>query len=285
MIDFRYHAMSLAAVFVALALGLLLGVTIGDTNLLSNVRGDLEKSLRQDVNNARAEVDATKKRNEQQNQFIEAAYPQMVENRLFAQRIAVVGSAGASRDALRSVSRAVEPAGASVAYAGELLARPRYQELAAAIGVPKLIDSAKPTSKQTDQLGRAVGRRLARGRNRAAMRRFLFSRLSGRISRVRLFAFARHQPQNPQSNDAKLLDAFERGVAAGLSQQAGRVVGVESTDTQPSNIKWYNSLGLSTVDDINQYAGYYALVLVFNGAKGDYGYKKSADAVIPPVAP
>ena len=72
---------------------------------------------------------------------------------------------------------------------------------------------------------------------------------------------------------------------AGLSQQAARVVGVETSATEPSNIKWYNSLGLSTVDDIQNYAGYYALVLILNGAKGDYGYKDTADAVIPPVAP
>lgn len=285
MIDFRYHAMSLVAVLVALALGLLLGVTIGDKNLVSNFQGDLEQSLRSDVNEARDNEEASKKQLEQQNEFIAAAYPQMVANRLFGQTIAFVGTAGVSRENLKGVTNAVEPAGAKIAYAGELLEKPQYQELAAAIGQPDLIDSDKPTSKQTDQLGRAVGRRLARGRNRNAMRRFVFSRLSGRISRVRLFTFAREEPKDPDSNDAKLLDGFERGVAAGLSQQAARVVGVETSATDPSSIKWYNSLGLSTVDDIQSYAGFYALVLVLNGAKGDYGYKDTADAVIPPVAP
>src|SRR3954449_13271363 len=285
MIDFRYHAMSLVAVLVALALGLLLGVTIGDKNLVSNFQGDLESSLRKDVNEARDNEDAANQSLDQQNEFIAAAYPQLVANRLFAQRIAFIGTAGVSRANLKGVTNAVEPAGAKIAYAGELLEKPRYQELAAAIGEPELIDSSKPTSKQTDQLGRAVGRRLARGRNRAAMRRFVFSRLSGNISRIRLFTFAREEPKDPKSNDAKLLDGFERGVAAGLAQQAARVVGVETSATDPSNIKWYNSLGLSSVDDIENYAGYYALVLILNGAKGAYGYKDTADAVIPPVAP
>lgn len=285
MIDFRYHAMSLVAVLVALALGLLLGVTIGDKNLVSNFQGDLEQSLRTDVNEARDNEDAAKKQLEKQNEFIAAAYPQLVANRLFAQRIAFIGTAGVSRANLKGVTDAIEPAGAKIAYAGELLATPQYQELAAAIGQPELIDSDKPTSRQTDQLGRAVGRRLARGRNRGAMRRFVFSRLSGSISRVRLFTFAREQPKLPKSNDAQLLDGFERGVAAGLSQQAARVVGVETSSTDPSSIKWYNSLGLSTVDDIESYAGFYSLVLILNGAKGDYGYKETADAVIPPVAP
>jgi hypothetical protein len=277
--------MSLVAVLVALALGLLLGVTIGDKNLVSNFQGDLEQSLRSDVNEARDNEDAAKKQLEQQNEFIAAAYPQLVANRLFGDRVAFVGTAGVSRANLKGVTNAVEPAGAKIQYAGELLAKPQYQDLANAIGQPDLIDSDKPTSKQTDQLGRAVGRRLARGRDRTAMRRFVFSRLSGSISRVRLFTFAREESEEPKTNDAKLLDGFERGVAAGLSQQAARVVGVETTATEPSSIKWYNSLGLSTVDDIENYSGYYALVLILNGAKGDYGYKDTADAVIPPVAP
>jgi len=277
--------MSLVAVLVALALGLLLGVTIGDKNLVSNFQGNLERGLRHDVNQANSDRDASNKQLEQQNEFISAAYPQMVANRLFAQRIAFIGTAGVSRENLKGVTSAVEPAGAKIAYAGELLAKPQYQALAVAIGHPELIDSSKPTSQQTDQLGRAVGRRLARGRSRDVMRRFVFSRLSGKISRVPLFTFAREEPANPDSNDSKLLDGFERGVAAGISQQAARVVGVETSQTNPSSIKWYNSLGFSTVDDIQSYPGYYALVLVLNGAKGDYGYKDTADAVIPPVAP
>ncbi|MGH2906955.1 MAG: copper transporter [Solirubrobacterales bacterium] len=284
MIDFRYHAMSLVAVLVALALGLLLGVTIGDKNLVSNFQGGLEESLRNDVESASKNEKEAKNALDQQNEFIAAAYPQMVENRLFAQKIAFIGTAGVDRANLKGVTAAVEPAGASVVYAGELLAQPRYQELAAAIGEPQLIDSEKPTSRQTDQLGRAVGRRLARGRSRVAMRRFVFSRLSGRITRVRLFAFARQEPENAKTNDGKLLDGFERGVAAGLSQQAARVAGVETSATDPSNIKWYNSLGLSSVDNIENYAGRYSLVLIFGGAKGAYGFKDTADAVIPPVA-
>jgi hypothetical protein len=36
MFDYRYHALSLAAVLFALALGVLIGVAIGDSNLVSS---------------------------------------------------------------------------------------------------------------------------------------------------------------------------------------------------------------------------------------------------------
>lgn len=284
MIDFRYHAMSLAAVFVALAVGLLLGATVGDTQLLSNVRGNLERSLKTDLNQARQKNKDLEQQRERQDDFVQAAYPQMVKNRLRGTRVALIGSAGATRDVLKPLTGAIEPAGADLSYAAELVRKPRYAALAAALGVAG-IPATDTTTGQTERLGRAVGRRLARGRERLVMRRFVFSKLSGNIRRVRLFAFARSAQTERAGGDALLLDAFQAGIVAGIAQQARRVVGVETLSSDPSNVKWYNGLGLSTVDNIELFPGHYAFVLVLAGAKGDYGYKQTADAVIPPVAP
>lgn len=285
MIDFRYHAMSLAAVFVALALGLLLGVTLGDTNLIADVRGGLEDSLKHDLNDARRQASDRKDQIDRQNEFIAAAYPRIVRGDLAGERVATLGSAAVAQSTLRSVTRAVEPAGADVTYIAQLLAKPQYEKIAAALGVSKLIGDGAPTPAEADQLGRAVGRRISRGKNAAVMRRLVFSRFSGDYGRARLFAYARQAPADEQSASAEVFDGFERGVVAGLSQQAKRVAGVENTTTAPSNIKWYNALGLSTVDDIQDYAGYYALVAIFNGAKGDYGTKDTAGSIVPQVGP
>ena len=57
MFDFRYHALSLVAVFLALVVGLLLGVAIGDQGLVSSAERDIRNSLRADVRDARAEAD------------------------------------------------------------------------------------------------------------------------------------------------------------------------------------------------------------------------------------
>jgi hypothetical protein len=285
MIDFRYHAMSLAAVFVALAVGLLLGVTLGDTSLVSDVRGGLEDSLKGDLNDARKQSGDRKQQIERQGEFIGAAYPQLVDGRMAGDSVATIGSATVAQSTLKSVTRAVEPAGAKVEYIAQLLAKPEYAKIAAALDLNDVVKDETPTAEETDQLGRAVGRRLARGRNTGVMRRLVFSRLSGDLTRARFFAYARQEATDADTEEGKVFDGFERGVVAGLSQQANRVVGVESTTTEPTNIKWYNSLGLSTVDDIQDFAGYYSLVSIFNGAKGDYGYKDSADSIVPQVGP
>lgn len=285
MIDFRYHAMSLAAVFVALAVGLLLGVTLGDTSLVSDVRGSLEDSLKKDLNDSRQESSDRKQQIERQNEFVGAAYPQLVSGRMAGDRVATIGSAGVAQSTLKSVTRAVEPAGAKVEYIAQLLAKPEYAKIAAALDLNDVVKDETPTAAETDQLGRAVGRRLARGRNTGVMRRLVFSRLSGNLTRSRYFAYARQEAPDADTDEGKVFDGFERGVVAGLSQQSLRVVGVENTTTEPTNIEWYNSLGLSTVDNIQEFSGYYSLVSIFNGAKGDYGYKDSADLIVPQVGP
>ncbi|MDX6684158.1 MAG: Copper transport outer membrane protein MctB, partial [Baekduia sp.] len=55
MLDFRYHALSLVAVFLALAIGIVLGVTIGNS-LLTDAERSLRGDLRANVTDAHAEA-------------------------------------------------------------------------------------------------------------------------------------------------------------------------------------------------------------------------------------
>ena len=48
----RYHAISLVAVFLALGIGVLLGVALGEEGIVSGASRDLEKSLRGDLDQA-----------------------------------------------------------------------------------------------------------------------------------------------------------------------------------------------------------------------------------------
>ncbi len=53
MFDYRYHALSLAAVLFALALGVLIGVAIGDSNLVSSAKNGIVHNLNSEVSEAR----------------------------------------------------------------------------------------------------------------------------------------------------------------------------------------------------------------------------------------
>jgi hypothetical protein len=61
------------------------------------------------------------------------------------------------------------------------------------------------------------------------------------------------------------------------------VVGVETTSTNPSQIGWYKQQNLASVDDLDDLAGRTALIFALGGAKGTYGIKPSAQALLPNI--
>src|SRR5258705_1693207 len=89
MLDFRYHALSLVAVFLALAIGIVLGVTIGDS-LVSDAERALRGNLRADVE--RAHADANKAHGELagRDRMLDQIYPALATARLGGERVAVV---------------------------------------------------------------------------------------------------------------------------------------------------------------------------------------------------
>ena len=60
-------------------------------------------------------------------------------------------------------------------------------------------------------------------------------------------------------------------------------VGVELTSTEPSQVPWYKSRDISSVDDLDAPAGQAALVYALAGAHGAFGVKSTADSLLPSV--
>jgi hypothetical protein len=75
---------------------------------------------------------------------------------------------------------------------------------------------------------------------------------------------------------------FESALIEGLRASGTPAVGVERSETDPSQIPYYVSAGLSTVDDIEIPPGRIALVLTLTGRRGDFGFKRTAQAPLPP---
>jgi hypothetical protein len=88
----------------------------------------------------------------------------------------------------------------------------------------------------------------------------------------------------PKDNDkAERLSALQDGIVRGLAQTGVKVVGIEPSDSDPSQIGWYRDRELSTVDNIDETAGRAALVFVLAGADGAFGRRDSAQDLLPPV--
>lgn len=113
MIDFRYHLVSIVAVFLALGLGLLVGATA----LQPTALGGLIKLSQQERRQIDSALAANRQLNRQLNnndQFAQAAAPQLLRQLLAGERVVVVEAPGASSEVVGGVSQALTEAGATI---------------------------------------------------------------------------------------------------------------------------------------------------------------------------
>ena len=80
----RYHATSLIAVFLALAIGILIGAEFGG-DALTNTRKDLEHSLIGNLQDARSRADELNGELGRSDEFADRVYPALVRDRLRGQ--------------------------------------------------------------------------------------------------------------------------------------------------------------------------------------------------------
>ena len=284
MFDFRYHALSLISVFLALVLGLLLGVAIGDKGLVSSAERDIRASLRGDVRKAQAESENLRSQLDEQNKFLQEAYPLMVGSRLIGERVGVVTLGNISDSEIGNVRDALEATGArltSVASLRTPLDLPALSQ--ATLGTP--YQNLQTDPKLAKRFGERVGAGYMAGGGRLLqrVRRALLASSSGALGGVDSVVVIR-EPRTFQKPQQDVLNSFEDGLMTGLGGNNGTVVGVETTDTKPSQVGWYRDHDMASVDDVDQLPGRAALVFALAGADGAFGTKSSADALLPKAA-
>ena len=282
MFDFRYHALSLAAVFIALVVGLLLGVAIGDKELVSSAQRDLRSSLRADVRQADTERDQAKARLREQQRFADAAYPILAKDQLRGRRIGLVvlGNDDGAPDLIR---RALQPTGADLALVAVVRENPELSALADRARGTRYADVAQDASL-LDDLGRRVGIQMVTGgRLVRQVQTVLLQSLSGEFGGLDGVIVMRPSAAPKDRDTAKRLADLQDGIARGLVQTGIKVVGVERRASDPSHIGWYRDRELSSVDNVDEQAGRAATVFVLAGAQGAYGRRDGAQALLPPV--
>ena len=85
----RYHATSLIAVFIALAIGILIGAEFGG-DALTSTRRDLERSLVGNLQDARSQVNDLNGDLNKSNEFAQRVYPVLTRDRLEGRRFAIL---------------------------------------------------------------------------------------------------------------------------------------------------------------------------------------------------
>jgi uncharacterized membrane protein YciS (DUF1049 family) len=113
-IDFRYHVVSIVAVFLALTVGLVIGASILSKGLADSLRGSLAQSNSQ-IKSQQGQINDLKSQIQQRDRYITATAAGLVAHQLDAGCIAVVEIAGADSDAFGAVATMLQKqSGASI---------------------------------------------------------------------------------------------------------------------------------------------------------------------------
>jgi hypothetical protein len=112
-IDFRYHLVSIVSIFLALAVGIVLGAGPLKEDLGNTLTSEV-KSLRSDKAQLRSELDAAEKGNQARDDFTAASNKSLLPNRLDGTTIAVVVLPGTPGSLVKATTDALTLAGGTI---------------------------------------------------------------------------------------------------------------------------------------------------------------------------
>jgi len=310
MVSFRYHVVTIVAVFVALAVGILMASSLLDPGLLRNLQNrttDLSRQVDQ----------LTKQVRDQQSQlkvltkFANQAMPSLVGNRLQGRRVVLLTERGIDLSNLNVVRQTLAGSGgAGATVQGVVVLNPSMtlKDSASRAAAARILglSASTPTSRLSDGLGRLLGARLATGPPTTTgeadpLQEMLDAHLlmlsdapggAGSIGGpgVPVVAFSGSAPSTPVDARAFYVPMLDELVTRG----SGAAAVAASTDASPflDQIRADDRVDgkIVTVDDVDLAPGRVALVwglqrLIDGQDGGDYGLDCGSCSLAPSPVP
>ncbi len=276
----RYHATSLIAVFLALAIGILIGAEFGG-DALTSTRRNLEHSLVGNLQDARSKSDELSSELGRSNEFADRVYPVLVRERLEGKRIAILALGDLPGEVTGAVEDALGPTGAKLVGVGVVREPLDLGGLAGDLAKTRFADLRRNPDTLT-AFGVGLGRQLVRGGTLPeVVRGHLFSRASGSFGALDGVIVVRVQPQDLGPVQRSNAGRLEAALMSGITATPTPAVGIETSTAEPSSIAFFQANDLSSVDDVELTAGKLAMVFSMLGAEGSFGVKGSADRLLP----
>jgi hypothetical protein len=301
MFGLRYHVASLAAVFLALAVGILLGVAVsgklgdvGEGAELQNLRDENER-LQLDLEAAQAAADAANDQGEGAAELFARTYPTLMDGRLEGKNVGIV-FLGPSDGSIRAeVEGALADAdGGAPARVLALDVPVDGADLRDVLEGDEVLAAYVDEEDDYSDLGRGLGQELAEEEDMlwTVLASQLVEEQSGSPTVpidaaivVRTWTPPEEEDGPEAAEEAEATASLLDGIVRGLDGAGIPVVGVADGETPTEVLEAYRDQGLSSVDDIDVPAGRLALALLLAGAEpGQYGFGDSAtDGVVPPI--
>jgi len=301
MISFRYHLVSIVSVFLALALGVLVGTTVVNEGLLQELNRRTEDAVKS-ADELRREVSDLRDEVRTRDQFAQAAERVLIEDRLTGREVVMVTLEGVDASDVDGVRRSLEDAGASVVAEMVITARMALTDEEAVSDLAAALDMLGSAGAEalSESAAQQLGSRLATGPDEIdsdllvelttsgfvdVQGTVAFEQIGGEDQALVLLAGGVGQPLvEPELFLAPLTEA--------LAQAFRPVVAAETLDSEYAFVSIVRNNGgiagsLVTVDNADQLPGRVAIVLGLHhllltpGRGGDYGVKDGAGSLLP----
>jgi len=130
-IDFRYHLVSIVAVFLALAIGIVLGSTELQGSTINGLRS-LSDSQKSQLSAASAQRDAYQQQVNASDQFLQTAEPKLLNGMLAGDKIVLITEPGAPSAIVDGIEKAAGTGYAGATVTGTVALQPKFNDLSGA---------------------------------------------------------------------------------------------------------------------------------------------------------
>jgi hypothetical protein len=289
-IDLRYHVVSLVAVFLALGLGILVGINFGKTVNLQfdkqiNRLEQTYQKIREDQKILQASLQEKETLLETAEQFQKAILPNLILNRLLGKRIAIIRTNESVEFVhTKNLVNLLKQAGAEVTSVTTFTKSPDFtdpqfkQETVEAFGITEVHDKNLLT-----EIFKKIIETIVTGQGSSElvyMQNKELLKLWGEYNRgyIDTLIFfgggAAATADQSKTIDLPLIEAARKLDV--------KVVGVEPGFVAQSYMRLYQSKLKSTIDNVDTPPGEMTLVyMLASGNSGHYGTKETARRLIP----
>lgn len=306
MIDFRYHLVSLISVFLALAVGVVLGAGPLQ-NSLGTALNDQVSALREDRNATQAQLEQTAEAVNERDDYITQAAAGYLPGTLSGKSVALVLLPGADKEDASTITTQLERAGAAingrytltsawVSVSRETFRSTYSGQFAGSLGTPASSDSDAI-------LGEGLGRALTSSDASASTLMSLLTASDSPLMTVdsqgqgpaSMIVVIGPRPEEdpsarPTAEAEEATDPTVWAKALSGTASAAPTVVVGQAGSQSGVVSVIRSAGASvtTVDSVGQVTAAVstplALVATEAGTRSHYGFDDGADAIMPPLA-
>lgn len=274
-LDFRYHLASLAAVFGALLIGILLGVAMKEGPVINQQIDRLHEEF--------VKYENYRVRAERSEDFTARTQPLLIQHRLDGMHVAlVVNPLTAAQEELPAVRNVLRQAGAEVVL--ELKLRSTIRQLTER-RIKAIYSNADITDGPERPLANDLMRRLGNITGVASE-----SKLPSQLASAGLIE-VKGDMKLPVTaiiylggagEEEQFLNDIDLPFLRGCRGREIKVIATEHLDFPVSLVQQYRKYSAITIDNIDLAAGRSAMVLSLTQSKsGSFGFKDSADATVP----